>query len=132
MICSVEGFLRPEFDVTMPMDDDVVDFTTVLPLEWAPPDPGRLMNVRLELACATFAGPTRIRNAQRSFDDDGAASYDLALFPEATDPAIDPSIPCRLDLEFTRVDTTPLAPPFGDGQFRTTQSRTVEGVVVEF
>ncbi len=125
-------FLRPDFSVTSPLTGQAADFMDVLLLEWTPAEPGENMSVRLELTCMDLNGGITLRNVYQSFDDDGSASYDLSLFPEATDPIIDQAIDCMLDIEFTRVTVNSVAPPFGDGEFRTTQSRTIEDIVVNF
>jgi len=125
-------FLRPDFTVTSPSTGQAADFMDVLSLEWTPAEPAEIMDVRLRLLCMTLDGGSRLRNVFQNFTDDGSASYDLSLFPEATDPLIDQSIDCILEIEFTRETLSSVAPPFGDGSFFTVQSRTIENIVVSF
>lgn len=132
IVDAPDVFLRPDFAVTAPRDGEMTTFLDMLPLEWMPAEPGEDMRVRLELTCRLLNGETAIRIAHTTFDDDGAASYDLSLLTEATDPLIDRTDDCIIDLEFMRVRVNSVAPPFGDGDFRTTQSRTIEDVVVRF
>ena len=102
-------------------------------LEWTPAEPGARMQDRLTLACTNIDGVATLRNVfARSSDDDGSALYDLSLLPEATDPMIDQAIDCMLDVEFARVNFSSIAPPFASGDFSTTQSRTIEGIIVSF
>jgi len=132
IVGAPDVFLRPDFSVRSPVRGQTATFMDTLLLEWAPAEASANMSVRLELTCRMLDGTIAIRNVHPIYADDGSASYDLSLFPEATDPLIDRTADCMLEVEFTRVAVTSVAPPFGDGDFRTTQSRLIEDILVRF
>lgn len=125
--------LRPEFTVAEPRTGEFYRFGDDLPLEWAPAQPGDVMKIWLRLRCTTLSGGTAGRSFFLQVEDDGSNSYDLGLFPEATDPTIDQSIDCVLSVDFQRIRSSDIAPPFAAGSSMTaTQTRTVDDILIGF
>lgn len=125
--------LRPAFAVTSPTPGLALGFQDQLDLEWAPPDPGGVIQIWLSRSCKTLTGGTRGGSSYLQVLDDGAYSYDLGLLPEATDPAVDITQDCTLDLRFVREASTSIAPPFSSfSHLESTQMRTVGGMTISF
>ncbi|MBK7949068.1 MAG: hypothetical protein IPK00_10060 [Deltaproteobacteria bacterium] len=125
--------LRPAFTVTSPTPGLSLGFQDHLDLEWTPADPGGVIQIWLSRSCKTLTGGTRGGSSYLQVLDDGAYSYDLGLLPEATDPAIDITQDCTLDLRFVREASASIAPPFSSfSQLGSTQMRTVGGMTISF
>lgn len=125
--------LRPAFTVTSPTPGLALGFQDHLDLEWTPPDPGGVIQIWLSRSCKTLAGGTRGGSSYLQVLDDGAYSYDPGLLPEATDPAIDITQDCTLDLRFVREASASIAPPFSSfSHLGSMQTRAVGGMTISF
>lgn len=125
--------LRPVFTVTSPTPGLALGFQDHLDLAWTPADPGGVIQIWLSRTCRTLTGGTRGGSSYLQVLDVGAYSYDLGLLPEATDPAIDITQDCTLDLRFIRAAATTIAPPFSSfSHLESTQSRSVGGMTISF
>ena len=125
--------LRPEFSVTAPTPGTVLGFQDDLEIEWTPAEPGKVMRIWMHRSCHKLAGGTVGTSTFVPAPDTGAFSYDMSLFSEATDPAIDTSKDCSLSLELERRATTDISPPYKSfSGLEANQSREVEGVTLTF
>jgi hypothetical protein len=123
--------LRPEFTVTSPTPGQSATFTSDLLLEWTPAQLRDVMRVWLSVSCATTMGKTTFRSFFIQVEDDGSELYDLSQIPEATDPMIDRSIDCTLNLDFQRLRSRIIAPPFEAGsEIRSKQSRGIQDITI--
>ena len=125
--------LRPEFTVTSPTRGEVFGFQDDLNFEWTPAEPGHVMRIWIRRSCRTTTGGTRGGSFFLQVPDTGDYAYDLGLLPEATDPAVDPSQDCSLEVELVREASAVIAPPFSVGsEMQSTQTRSVENLTITF
>jgi hypothetical protein len=125
--------LRREFTVTSPTPGQVFGFQDDLRLEWTPADASNVMRIWLTLSCASLTGGTRGGSRFLQVLDNGALNYDLGLLPEATDPAVDTSQDCTLNLRFMREAERRIAPPFAPGsRIDSSQTRVINDLIVTF
>lgn len=125
--------LRPEFTVTSPTPGLALGFQDHLELVWTPGEPGGVMRIWIRRSCKSLTGGTRGGSFYAQVFDRGAYSYDLGLLPEATDPAVDISQDCTLDVELVRSAATNIAPPFSSfSHLESTQTRAVRGMTISF
>jgi hypothetical protein len=125
--------LRPEFTVTSPTAGEVLGFQDDLNLQWTPAEPGGVMQIWICRECRTTTGGARGGSFYIQVLDTGAYTYDLSLLPEATDPAVDTSQDCSLELDFLRQGFATISPPFSLGSdMQSTQRRTVQDMSITF
>jgi len=116
--------LRPEFTVTEPSDGQLFTFADTLFLTWTPAELGEIMDLTFYVACYKTGGGTAARRFTVMEPDDGSASLDLSMLPEAMDPQLDTSRDCLMDIEYTRESTTDIDPPFDSpSRLRARQTR---------
>jgi hypothetical protein len=125
--------LRPEFTVTSPTAGQVLGFQDDLDLQWTPAEPGGVMQIWIRRECRTTTGGVRGGSFYIQVLDTGAYTFDLSLLPEATDPAVDTSQDCSLELDFRRHAYATISPPFSLGSdMQSTQRRTVQDMSITF
>lgn len=124
--------LRPAFSVTSPTPGEVFGFQDDLSIAWTPAEPGQKMEIWIHRSCRTTTGATREGRSFQRVDDNGSYVYDLSVLPEATDPTIDTSRDCSLEVELERYESTGLSPTFGSGILRAMQIRSVENLILTF
>lgn len=125
--------LRPEFTVTSPVPGEVLGFQDDLNLRWTPAEPGGVMQIWIRRECRTTAGGVRGGSFYLQVLDTGVYDYDLSLLPEATDPAVDTSQDCSLELDFLRQAYATISPPFSPGSdMQSTQRRTIQDMSITF
>jgi hypothetical protein len=125
--------LRPEFTVTSPTPGTVFGFQDDLEIEWTPAEPGKVMRIWMHRTCHKLTGETIGTSTFAQVPDTGEFSYDMSLFSEATDPAIDTSKDCSLSLELDRKASTDISPPFKSfSGMESSQSREVENLTLTF
>jgi hypothetical protein len=129
----VDVDLRPAFSVTSPTPGQVFGFQDDLNIAWTPAEPGQQIQIWIHRSCRTTAGATRDRSTYVALaDDNGSYVYDLSALPEATDPTIDTSADCPLEVELRRIDSSGLFPMFGFGSVQSIQARAVENLLLTF
>ena len=125
--------LPPNFDISSPSSGQSFVFDDLLPIIWAPSDPGRSIELVATTRCTLTTGATRISSRSFDINDDGSENFTLGLLDAATSAEIDRARACELSLSLERSRTGTVDPDFGSGgSMRSRQVRDVDGIVVSF
>jgi hypothetical protein len=125
--------LRPEFSVTSPAPGQLFGFQDDLPITWTPAEPGATMRISIRIICSGTTVDTISSTPVHEVADTGSFDYDLSLNPLATDPRVDTSKDCSLEVRLFRDATTDISPPFSEpSALESIQWRSVDQMHVTF
>lgn len=126
-------FLPPNFDISSPSSGQSYVFDQLLPILWAPSDPGRSISLFVTTRCTTNAGATQVSSRNFTINDDGSENFSLSLLDAATNVEIDRNKACEFSVSLERSRTGSIDPDYGSGgSMRSRQARSVDDMVVNF